>query len=261
MVTIVHASAATPEDRPALEHAVALAERAGARVISIHANGSPSAREAMIEAPAILRAWGREPSGVEHERVVHECCDDPVDALLDALRAAEPDLVVAATHQRTGPLRILLESRAEAIAENVKAPTLLIPLDGRSFVDGHGSIDLRRILVPIGDMEAARVAVERALWLVDLARTEEVEVVLLHVGEPDTTPSIPLPDHPRARWSHHEVPSGRLEDAVAGAAGEACVVVMATRGHDSLRDAIFGSHTERVLRTLDCPLLSVPIDA
>lgn len=259
MVTIVHAAAATPEDRPALEHALALAERAGARVLSIHANGAPSAREAMIDAPSVLRAWGREPSAVEHQRVVHECCDDPVDTLLDALRAAEPDLVIASTHQRTGPLRLLVESRAEAIAENVKAPTLLVPLDGRSFVDARGAIDLRRILVPVGDEQAASAALERALWLVDLARVEDVEIVLVHVGKPGTMPPVTLPDHPRVRWTRLDVPAGRLEDAVAREAGTACTVVMATRGHDSLEDTLLGSHTERVLRSLDCPLLSVPL--
>ncbi|MCZ7685014.1 MAG: universal stress protein [Sandaracinaceae bacterium] len=35
---------------------------------------------------------------------------------------------------------------------------------------------------------------------------------------------------------------------------------MATRGQDSLRDALLGTHTERVMRIARCPVLSVPIE-
>jgi hypothetical protein len=54
---------------------------------------------------------------------------------------------------------------------------------------------------------------------------------------------------------------GPLEAAIVSVAREvdACVLVMATRGHDGLRDATLGSHTERVLREVQCPVLSVPI--
>lgn len=260
MVTIAHASVPTAEDRAPFEHGLSLAARAGARLLSVHANDDPAVEAEMLDAADVLRRWGRDPASVEHVKTVHNCCDDPVDTLLDALRSAEPDLVVAATHQRTGVIRVLFESRAEAIAENVAVPTLLVPLEGRGFVDERGEPDLRRLVVPIGDADAARVAIERAAWLVDLARAEDVEVILLFVGEAGAEPAIEPPSHPRIRWTSRTVP-GELTDAIAQVADDACAVVMATRGHDSVGDMMLGSHTERVLRVVRCPLLSVPIPA
>jgi nucleotide-binding universal stress UspA family protein len=258
MVTIAHASVPTAEDRAPFEHGLALAERSGAKLLSVHANDDPSVEAQMMDAADVLRRWGHDAASVEHEKVVHNCCDDPVDTLLDALRRAEPDLVVAATHQRQGVIRVLFESRAEAIAENVKVPTLLVPLEGRGFVTEGGGLDLRRLVVPIGDELTARLATERAAWLADLARAEDVEATLLYVGAPGDEPDVTPPDHPRIRWSR-VTRQGKLEDAVAEVAKDACAIVMATRGHDSLGDMVRGSHTERVLRHVGCPLLSVPV--
>jgi nucleotide-binding universal stress UspA family protein len=36
---------------------------------------------------------------------------------------------------------------------------------------------------------------------------------------------------------------------------------MATRGHDGVLDTLLGSHTERVLRAVRCPVLVVPVSA
>jgi nucleotide-binding universal stress UspA family protein len=54
---------------------------------------------------------------------------------------------------------------------------------------------------------------------------------------------------------------GPLEEAIVDVARahKACLVVMPTRGHDGLGDALLGSHTERVIREVGCPVLSVPI--
>ncbi len=258
MVTIALASTATAEDRDALEHGVALAVRAGANLLSIHANDAPSSSTRMLDPAELLRAWGRDPASVRHEELVHNCCDDPVDTLLDALRRREPDLVIAATHQRSGLLRVLAESRAEAIADNVRVPTLLVPLDGTRFVGANGTLALRKVLVPIGDEAAARAAVDGTLFMIDLAGAAEVTIELLHVGPPATEPTLHLPEREGVTWRRHSV-DGDLEEAIARAAGDTSLVVMATRGHDSLRDALLGTHTERVLRRIHCPLLSVPI--
>jgi nucleotide-binding universal stress UspA family protein len=56
---------------------------------------------------------------------------------------------------------------------------------------------------------------------------------------------------------------GALETAIEKAASDLDVslVVMATRGHDGLKDALLGSNTERVLRAAGRPMLIVPLDA
>jgi len=56
---------------------------------------------------------------------------------------------------------------------------------------------------------------------------------------------------------------GSLESAIELAASEldASLLVMATRGHDGIKDALVGSHTERVLRAARRPILIVPMAA
>jgi nucleotide-binding universal stress UspA family protein len=51
--------------------------------------------------------------------------------------------------------------------------------------------------------------------------------------------------------------SGAIANRIVQVAGEerADVIVMATRGHDSLGDRLLGTHTERVVRHAPCPVL------
>lgn len=258
MVTIAHASVAGAEDRVPFEHALVLAERSGARLVSVHASGDRDAQARMIAAADVLREWGRGGSTVEHVRHVHECCADPVDTVLDFLLRTEPDLVVAGAHQRRGAARIFAESRSEAIAENVRVPTFVVPLEGRGFVRG-GALELTRVVVPAGDAEAAEAGMERAAWLADLARVEDLTVELLFVGDPGQEPAVEPPQHPRIRWTTRTL-GGDFEEAITVVAAAASAIVMATRGQDSLRDALLGTHTERVMRIARCPVLSVPIE-
>lgn len=244
------------EDRLPHQHALALALASGARLFSVHAADDADV-DRVEPAAAVLKSWGRDPAAVLHDDQSHECCDDPVDTVLDALRKAGPTLVVLGTTQRKGALRVFIESRAETIADHLAVPALLVPAGSRSLVAADGSLNIRRVVIPCGDAASTNRAMSRLSWLVDLLGLPEVEAFLTHVGDaprPDVTP----PDHPRVTWSMRDVP-GELEDALAAAAHEADLVVMATRGHDSWADRILGSHTERLLRLIDCPLLSVPV--
>lgn len=246
-------------DRRAHHHAVALAAASGSRLVSVHADDGSGDQVPPDRAADVLRGWGRDPAAVEHELRVRESPGDPVEVVIGLLESLGPDLVVLGTAQHRGSLRALLESRAEAIAAHLRVPALIVPTEGRSFVDAGGGIPLRRVLVPTGDAEAMRAAVERVGWFVDLARADAVEAELLHVaasGAP--VPEVELPDHPRVRWTRRER-GGPLEESIAEEASRADLIVMATRGHDSVLDWFFGTHTERVLRRLDGPLLVVPM--
>src|SRR5688500_12975778 len=115
---IAHTTDLSGTDEIAFEHAVALAERSGSRLVSIHACTAFDAERKLPPASNLLARWGR-PHSLDHERIQHQCCDDTADTLLDALLRLKPDLVVSATHARTGLDRMLRGSVAEGVARNV----------------------------------------------------------------------------------------------------------------------------------------------
>lgn len=242
------------DDLAAFHSAMALAAASGGKVVTVHATTGTPPAESVPRAPA----WASE---VAHETMIHACCDDVTDTLLDALRKVGPDLVVIATHGRGALAQLLSESVAEAVARNADRPVLVVPVEGRGLAGAmDGAIDLRRILVPAGDADATRAGLDAATWLVDLAGARDAELVLLHVD--DGTPEPPLPEAlPPGMRVTRRIVRGAVDEALVEAARElhACAVVSATRGHDGLLDVIAGSHTERVLRGVACPVLSVRI--
>lgn len=254
---IAHTTDLSGDDETAFEHALALAARSGSRLASVHACVGPAPERELPEATPLLARWGRTPD-VEHQRILHQCCDDPTDTLLDALGRLKPDLVVAATHARTGLDRLLAGSVAEGVARNVSSPTLLLPLDGERMVDARsGAIRLDRVLVPAGDADEAQQAIDAAGLLAELAAVETVELVLLHVADGRPAPEPRLPARFRLVRRTAE---GQLDEAILAAAKalDVSALVMVTRGHDGLADVLLGSRTERVLHQCHRPVLWVP---
>lgn len=111
-----------------------------------------------------------------------------------------------------------------------------------------------------GDASVAQIGALRALWLVDLLGASDVDVHVLHVGDGAPAPLPRVPEREGVRL-HAETARGPIEAGLLEWAkgAHADLIVMATRGHDSLRDVLLGSHSERVLRRASCPVLLVPI--
>jgi nucleotide-binding universal stress UspA family protein len=243
----------------AFEHSLALARAAGTELVSLHASGDVGALARMPDAAQVLTRWGDVANAVTYHKRVHDCCEDPIESVLDALSSLDPVLVVASTHRRGALARFFAGSRAEAIAHNVTAPMLLLSDDVRGFVSPRdGSIALDRIVVPIGEASEGAAAVRAALWLVELAHVENTELVLLHVGG-EPAPEVPIPTRRGLSVRRQTVNAAALEGAILDAAATAAVIVMATRGHDSVADVLLGSHTDRVLHHATCPVLSVAL--
>ena len=255
MTTIAHAAAAhRDEDRLPFEHALGLALASHARLVSVHAGNEPDVEARLFGADEILRAWSHAGT-VVHDKLVHTCCDDPVDTTLDVLRRLQPDLVVVGTHARTGVARWMMASRAEALAENLPSPTLVVPIGARPFVD-RGELRLRRVLVPAGDAASTKAACEALTRLLSNVSLPPGEVMLLKVGTSAVElPELPLPEGWLCRVKRVE---GPVAEAITEAAQDADLVVMATRGQDSFFDALVGTHTERVFHASPCPVLAVP---
>jgi nucleotide-binding universal stress UspA family protein len=80
---------------------------------------------------------------------------------------------------------------------------------------------------------------------------------LLHLG--DRFPETPVPESIAARVRIRQE-AGAVVAGIIDTADEleADLIVMATRGHDSLLDALRGSTTEQVLRNSGRAVLAVP---
>lgn len=248
---IAHATDLTGDDLAAFVHASALAAASASRLVSLHGNAPAEAASQLPDAGELARRWGRP---IEHERRCHECCDDVSDTVIDALRKLGPELVVVGTHARHGIKALLNGSVGETIARNLAVPALVVPNRSRGFVDAAtGAIDLRRIVIPAGNLMEAERGLAAARGLLALVGAADAELEILHVGEPDPALSrlgVPV-----------TVITGKLEDAIVerARARDVCLIVMPTRGHDGVGDVLGGSHTEHVIREASCPVLSVPL--
>jgi nucleotide-binding universal stress UspA family protein len=252
---IAHTTTLTEADDKAFELAVALCARSGARLATVYA-GAPQSD--LPRPDLLLRRWGSR-SEVKQDRIVRDDGDDIAETVLDMLKRLQPALVVCSTHTRTGIERVLAGSVAEAVARNLPCPTLLLPAKARTFVDSaSGALRLERMLVPAQGPPVARAAIGACALLSRLAAIKGAEIVLVHAEDGSPAPHVETPAGFTITRKTIHLP---LEERLLQTASEtnASVIVMATRGHDSLPDIVFGSHTERVLHGSPCPLLWVPM--
>lgn len=267
-ITVVHATALTPEDAVPRHHAVALVAAAGGRLWSVH---TTDARDPDVEIPDAmeeLRQWARargvgteEVGSLVHQRRLEQGAADPNALLLQVIEEIGPDLVVAGTRARRGVDRVLMGSTAQALVRGAGVPVLLLPAGHEGFVDPlTGALRLHKVLVPAGDPASAQAAVDMAVRIAGLQRSSVGELLLVHVGSDADAPAVALPGDLGwgRRWIRGD---GSVAKTVADTAESEHVdlVVMASRGRDSVMDSLLGSHTERVLKRSPCALLVVPL--
>jgi nucleotide-binding universal stress UspA family protein len=280
---ILFPSDLTPASDRAFEHAALLAERFAARLTLYHLLHAPPAVSAEPRHPMLEALRRAERQAREHlERRVEGLSADweiRVEqgesihrSLLRTLLARRPDLTVLATHGREGIARLLRGSVAETVVNLARTPVLCVR------EPDHGvALPYRRILVPT-DMSfgSARAFPAAALF----ARSFGADVIALHVSR---TPSGDPPFHTSGltyemeahapseqslcSWLARDFQGVKLVPRVlSGSAAwhrilevagteRVDLIVMSTHGHDSLADAVIGSHTERVIRQAPCPVL------
>jgi nucleotide-binding universal stress UspA family protein len=266
----------------AFPHARLLAEGFGAALTIFHAVEIPTAvyaREGGDHDEEIRARWGREARAAIDQRfasapaarevVVRTDVVAPalfVDvALLDLIGQLRPDLVVMATHGRTGLARAFMGSVAEQVAHHGGRPVLCLRPGAAS------RLPYRRILVPTDLSEPSRRAFP---WATALARKFGAGLTVLHapplpavaslggLAGPSSLPGVEevrrfLGADIDAQAEVAVASPGRPWAEIVGAAAErqADLIVMSSRGHDSLGDEIFGSTTDRVLRHAPCAVL------
>ena len=184
---------------------------------------------------------------------------DVVDGVVQHLERQDADLVVMATHRRTGLDRLLHRSVAEVLSRESETGSLLVPYGVDGFVDlNTGEVCLSRILVPI-DLDPNPQPVIRAVMeLVESVASNNVEVRLLHIGDRARVPEFYLPHSDQCIWSWVHGDGNVVEQiCLDEEQNGADLIAMTTRGHDGFLDILRGSTTEQVLQRTHCPVLSV----
>jgi len=203
------------------------------------------------------------PGDVAHTVLLVE--DDPVLAVLHALKELPAGLVVMGTHGRTGLARIRLGSVTESVLRQVGVPVLTI---GPSIKPTRSLGLIGRILCPVNYGDSARVAFEHAAAL---AARMRAELIAAHVLEPATEEGQTLEEARRklCDWAVPEVRSrctlkevvrwGHAAQQVVAEAKEsrADLIVVGAHPRSLLGTILFGSTTEFVIRNAACPVLSV----
>lgn len=250
----------------AFDHALklALACRGHLGVVHVDAGGEhsqwtdfPGVRERLIH-------WGELPEGASKSDVPKlglsvgkvRLKGSTVRALTDAAHKDRSDFLVMATHARGLLERLLHPSVAEPVARKTRLSSLFVPHGARGFVSEQGAVSLERVLVPVGRSPSPSLAVKAAASLVGVLGSSPM-LRLFFVGSEGDRPEVHVPP---GQWEQSSAEGPLVDTIVAEVESfQPDLVVMATLGHDSLSDALVGSHTEQVLRQIDCPLLAVPV--
>ncbi len=268
---ILHPTDFSDESLVAFHHALVLSRAATARLDLLHAE--PDNTEVSVTTfPGVvdtLVRWkvvGANPdatalraAGVRARRMMAPG-REPADAIVAEMADARSDLVVLATHGRSGLAKMLQPSVTEAVVRLAQVPVLVIPPGVRGFVDPeNGKVSLRRILVAVAPKPAPDVALHVAISLGRELGLDGVTLSTLFVGAVGDAPGLDV--HLPESWVYHsmnrgsQIVKGIVETATDWAAD---LLVITSAGHDSLADDLRGSTAERLLRTASCPVLIVP---
>jgi nucleotide-binding universal stress UspA family protein len=268
--SILHPTDFSEGSRVAFNHALKASLLTKSKLTLMHV--SSAAESDWADFPGVretLERWGLLQPGSPRSAVPQLGIDvrkivaphsDPVEAVLNYLDGHAVELIVLAAHQHEGRARWLRQSRAEPIAREAGQMTLFIPGDSPGFVSAQdGSVSLQNILIPVTATPRPQPAIEAAVRLVRRLGCPRGTFTILHVGEKGAMPSLRFPE--LAGWEWRTVTqSGDVIEGIVGAAPEARadLIVMTTDGRDGFLDGLRGSHSERVLRQVPVPLLTVP---
>lgn len=267
--TILVATDDSPCARGAAAHATALAAALGGRVEALSVvdpvdfGGSAAGPSAELAERRAARAHEEATAAVERVAEGARAAGVPVETtvtegqvravLAERLAAGDVDLVVTGTHGRTGLDRYLLGSVATHLVRMSPVPVLVAHGEAASLPT------YETVVVPT---DGSRHAARAAALAVEIAGATGGTVHALHAA--DGRPSDPVADvTARAATAGVDgtaaVRDGRpirvIEDYVDGVGAD--LVVMGTHGRTGLDRRLVGSVTERAVRVLDAPVLSV----
>ncbi len=198
------------------------------------------------------------------------------------VKEIQADLAIVATHGRSGFKKLFLGSVTEKLLRTIPCPLLIIPpYEKHMDMEDSQFIKYKNIVVGCDFSDDSQWAVEYGL---SLAQEFESSIHLIHVMEPFVYRDKLLPDAILdSTWTEYKersleqlksIPSGEVYDwcdvkinclsgkpfeAITQYANEntADLVVLGVRGHGLVETLLLGSTTDRVIRKVSCPVLSV----
>ena len=220
----------------------------------------------------VLVQWGLLPAGSAVDDIAarlgisvrkHVLHSDDVNRSIARFIDRHPyDMLVLPTAARTGMDRLLEPSVAERVAEFAGLPALFLPDGANSLLRPlDGGLSIRRVLVPVRDRSCWDAVSPYIRSLTPASIDRPVDVTLLHIGlAPAWWDHLDVAGTTDA-VIHRSVLQGETAPTLIQAAlSIGCdLIIMATNGHDGLRDRLYGSTTEQMVRECRTPLLAIPV--
>ena len=269
---VFHPTDFSPSSQVAFAHALKLSLLARAELTIMHVDPTvtPEGFEDFPRVRPTLERWGVLPQNSTKEQVqslglrikkIRALAADPKAAILHHLTQSPTDLMVLSTSPAQGRFRWIHEPEAEVVSRAAEATTLFVPSHVPGFVSlEDGRTALRRILLPISRDPSPAPAISLATAIASMTGGDGMTFNLVHSGDGEAVSSISLPERPGWTWNS-TVGDGNAVDWILASGEEYDVdlIVMSTKGHDSLLDTLLGSTTERVLHGARCPVLAIPV--
>lgn len=245
--------------------ALALAVRHRTRLDILHVSrtGHEAEWERFPHVREVLERWNLLAAGSRAEDVkptlgveiikVEIYGDDTARAISDFVSRHTPDLMVAASHGRSGLSRWLEGSVAMQAMRETTLPALLIGPSAKPIVDtASGALSLNTALMPVTCTPSPRRAIATFHRLLG---SQAPAVHHIHVVEPGVPKKAVLSLVPQTSFLEGDVVSTILDTADGM---HADLIVMSTAEHRSVLDLLRGSTSERVLRQARSPVLALP---
>ena len=205
------------------------------------------------------------------------------DEIATVAKDKKADLVVSATHGRSGLKRLLLGSVSERLMRTLPCPMYIVRSQEKETpLPVVGEIKLKRILVGCDFSPDSDLAIQYAF---SLAQEFQTEIFLAHVIEPDAYKDMlskapsggdlgredlrhdlmeklkgMVPEEAK-QWCQPEtlLLAGQSSDELIKYAlvHDVDLIVLGVRGHSVMETLLVGSTTDRVVRQAPCPVLSV----
>jgi hypothetical protein len=156
-------------------------------------------------------------------------------------------------------INILNKDIAKYISKKFRQTTLYIPLESKGFIDQKtGKIKIKKIIVPIKDEIFAINSLEFLYKFLSAIKITNPQITTLHCGK-----EFPF----SSNKYFYNTPLTKIcinQDVVNGIIlksleFDADLIVMATKGRNTITRKLIGTTTEKVIRKSPCPILSVPI--